>query len=90
MTTEQLSNNTVAVGLAHQPTFTGAIQSKYAQPSFVIDIDEPATLEFIEGFTKTFTDTDELEAITAYVSEYINEPTYIHGFNLASTVWRLH
>ena len=86
VTTEQLSNNTVAVGLAHQPMFTGAIQSKYAQPSFVIDTNEPATRAFIEGFTKTRTNTDELEAITAYVSEYINEPTYIHGFNLASTV----
>ncbi|MDG6100056.1 transglutaminase domain-containing protein [Alteromonas sp. ZYF713] len=86
VTTEQLSKNTVAVGLAHQPVFTGAVQSKYVQPSFVIDTDEQATKAFIEGFTKTRTDTDELEAITAYVSEYINEPTFIHGFNLASTV----
>ena len=86
ITAQQLNKNTVAVALAHQPRFIGAMQRKYAQPSFVIDTDEPATRTFIEGFTKTRTDTDELEAITAYVSEYINEPTYIHGFNLASTV----
>ncbi|WP_296045496.1 transglutaminase family protein [uncultured Alteromonas sp.] len=86
VTTEQLNDNTVAVALDHQPRFTGLVQANYAQPSFVIDTDEPATQAFIDGFTKTRTDTDKLEAITAYVSEYISEPTYIHGFNLASTV----
>ena len=49
VTTEQLSNNTVAVGLAHQPTFTGAIQSKYAQPSFVILTDN-----FVEYLNHSF------------------------------------
>ena len=64
------------------PRCTGLKGSSFTICLPAYDTDEPATRTFIEGFTKTRTDTDELEAITAYVSEYINEPTYIHGSRL--------
>ena len=86
VTVEQLDTNTLAVAMVSQPRYTGGLKQQYSRPSFVIDTDEAATRSFIAGFDASQQLGGELNAITAYVSEYISEPTYIHGFNLASTV----
>ena len=81
----QLDSETVAIAMSQQPQFTGPLNAQYSQASFVIDTDEAPTQAFIDGFANQ-QQSGELDAITAYVSQYINDPTYIHGFNLASTV----
>ncbi|MDC8829664.1 transglutaminase-like domain-containing protein [Alteromonas gilva] len=80
----QLSPTRLAIAMGKQPQFSGSRQPQYRLSSFVIDIDESATQAFINGF-KPQRDAG-LQAIPAYVNEYINEPTYIHGFNFASVV----
>ena len=67
-----------------KPEFTGELTARYTQSSFVIDIDEPATQAFINGFPDHGNKNAEINAIANYVSSYITEPTYIHGFNFAS------
>ncbi|NVK54309.1 MAG: transglutaminase domain-containing protein [Alteromonadaceae bacterium] len=80
----QVNPQTLAIAMGKQPQFSGNRQAQHRQSSFVIDIDEAPTQAFIDGFKPS--QLASLQAIPAYVNEYINEPTYIHGFNFASVV----
>ncbi len=84
ITASLLSSGQVAVAMGKQPRFNGVVQAQYRHSSFVIDIDEAPTQAFINGFTPAR--NAPLQAIAAYVNDYIDVPTYIHGFNFASVV----
>ncbi|MDT0594396.1 transglutaminase-like domain-containing protein [Glaciecola petra] len=82
-----IDDNSIAVTLyQNKPTFNGSGDLKYKNDSFVIDISEQSTQNFIEGFTVPENSSNVLVNIEAYVSRFIENPTYEHGFNIASRV----
>ena len=70
------------------PQFIGPVLREYLEPSFVVDFHESSVTDFISGFTPESDGAPTLEELTAYVHGYIDAPTYIHGFNIASVVAR--
>lgn len=82
-----IDDSSIAVTLNNkQPTYSGSGHSKYKKDSFVIDISEKSTQAFIEGFNIPESDSNIPINIEAYVSRFIENPTYEHGFNIASRV----
>lgn len=84
-------DNIVTFSLSQSPRFIGKRKNKYKQDSFVIDFKEQSMKEFLDEFallsqSKINKKNSILQVMTDYVSEYISLPTYIHGFNFASTV----
>lgn len=75
----------ITVALSNNNAYQGTFLPAQLAPSFVIDFDEKATQPFISGFTPS-KDEDIKAQIVEYVSGYITEPSYVHGFNFASTV----
>ncbi|MGJ8679516.1 transglutaminase-like domain-containing protein [Paraglaciecola sp.] len=69
-----------------QPKFKGSVKSDYLQHSFVIDIEEDSTQKFIDGFVGEIAKSWKLDHLVEYVNTYIEDPTYIHGFSIASVV----
>jgi hypothetical protein len=83
---EAVTEHSLSLTTELRPRYTGEVKPQYSAASFVIDLDEPSTKGFTSGFMpsgKTLFSADEVQE---YVSEYINDTTYIHGFNFASTV----
>ncbi|MFC3120533.1 transglutaminase-like domain-containing protein [Agaribacter flavus] len=60
--------------------------SKHLQDSFIVDYTEPSASAFTKEFKDKYKETYQLSDLERYVSEYITETTYIHGFNIASVV----
>jgi transglutaminase-like putative cysteine protease len=83
---QRLAQNRLAITLTQTPGYTGPVNAKYSKDSFVIDYQENATAQFIDEFKSKFEASYNLEDITAFVNDYIDEPTYVHGFNIASRV----
>lgn len=75
----------LTVALSNNNAYHGTFLPSQLAPSFVIDFDEEATQPFISGFSPS-KDEDVKAQIVKYVSGYITEPSYVHGFNFASTV----
>jgi hypothetical protein len=82
----QIDDNTLAVSIMGKPKFTGEVAKQYTANSFVIDIDEESTKHFVLGFVNETKHPWTLDQIVPYVNRHIQEPTYIHGFNIASVV----
>jgi transglutaminase-like putative cysteine protease len=83
---EIIDRTTLEVTMSAQPIFSGEISDQYSKASFVVDFDETSTAAFISGFEPSTGSAFQLENMAMYVSEYIDEPNYIHGFNIASVV----
>lgn len=81
-----VSANSLTLTMELRPRYKGEVTPQYSAASFVIDIDEPSTQQFTADFKKSANNVFSLDDVQAYVSEYIDDTTYIHGFNFASTV----
>ncbi|WP_245953080.1 transglutaminase-like domain-containing protein [Alteromonas aestuariivivens] len=86
VTTAPVSDNVLAVTMKAQPQYTGSVQEQHSKASFVVDFDESATQEFVAGFKTLPGEAVRLEQLAEYVSEFMVNPTSIHGFNIASVV----
>jgi hypothetical protein len=86
ISSELIDEETVRVTMIAQPTFSGEVLEQYSNSSFVIDTDEETTEKFLAGFDIGLGQSVVLEKLAGYVSSYIDEPNYIHGFNIASVV----
>jgi transglutaminase-like putative cysteine protease len=84
--TKLIDEETLLVTTGVHPQFSGAIKNQYLADSFVIDNDEESTQRFVSGFARDSSKTIELDHLAAYISQYIDTPTYIHGFHIASKV----
>jgi len=81
-----INEKVLTVELNSRPTFSGEVAAFHTQSSFVVDNDELSTMEFIHGFTSDLQAGWKLEDMERFVSQYISEPSYVHGFNIASVV----
>lgn len=79
-------NNTLVVTLEQQNRYPGVAEDWYSGDSFVIDIKEESTKVFTDGMPEVNIASFPLSKLENYVSDYIVDPTYEHGFNIASTV----
>lgn len=84
--TQIIDSNKLLIEMSERPTFSGKVSPKYLLDSFVIDVSEKSTTEFTSGFINSNYLPLELPKLAAYVAEYINQPTYINGFHIASVV----
>ena len=82
----QIDDKSLSVTMIGMPQFSGEVSQQYSTNSFVIDIEEKSTKSFVSDFVNEVQHPWKLEQLVAYVSRYINQPTYIHGFNIASVV----
>lgn len=74
------------VSMSERPVYIGELLERHSKSSWVIDIEESSTQEFIWGFEKDITDISDLSLLPEYVDAFIDNPSYIHGFNIASVV----
>ena len=86
ITTSNLKSDSVLITMSPKPRFSGKVRQQHALNSFVVDIDEESTQRFVSGFLGEFNDAWVLSDLASYVDDYIDNPTYIHGFNIASVV----
>lgn len=82
---EVISSTEIAIWLSDKISYQGGVNKRHTQPSFVVDFDEPAVQSLLD-VTSSFTGgagalSKQLER---YVHQFITDPTYIHGFNIAS------
>lgn len=84
--TERLDGDKLRIEMVERPKYTGRVNSKYLEDTFVIDISEKSTLAFVAGFLNVKKLPLNLIQLEAYVSNYIDKPTYVNGFNIASVV----
>lgn len=84
----QIKEQGLSITIKAKSEFLGKPISQYSDASFVIDTDELSTQTFISSFVESIDDNKGWEPndLTAYVSGYIEDTTYIHGFNIASVV----
>jgi len=85
----QKNKSDIEVTLVRNLTLPGTPIEQHSKGSFVIDLDEESTQSFIKGFkqeTHPQADTGILQNIQTYVHHYIEDPTYLHGFHIASKV----
>lgn len=85
---EQIGEKKLLIEMGEQSQFSGKVSDKYLLDSFVIDFSELSTKAFISGFIDSQYQPIELTKLEAYVDEYIDKPTYVNGFNIASVVAR--
>ena len=79
-----VGENKLKVVMSQQPKYRGEPDFAHTQSSFVIDYEEDAVQAFINDFETGDRDASFLNRIEGYVADYITEPTYVHGFNIAS------
>ena len=84
--TTLLDSNRLLINMKQRPQHAGNVSSSYLQDSFVIDLSEKSTTEFTSGFKINKTLPIELHQLEAYVDQYIDKPTYVNGFHIASIV----
>lgn len=83
---KQVSDNMLSISMTARPSFTGELSEQYTSSSFVIDTEEESTHQFVSGFDTQAGSSLQLNKLAEYVSGFIDEPTYIHGFNIASRI----
>jgi hypothetical protein len=83
---DRIDDEKLLVEMSERPRFTGEVSPKHSLDSFVIDFSERSTKEFASGFTQSKYQPLNLIQLEAYVDEYIDKPTYVNGFNIASIV----
>ncbi|WHI49229.1 transglutaminase-like domain-containing protein [Microbulbifer sp. MLAF003] len=86
ITVEHIKGESLFITMRTKPNFFGEVHAKHRENSFVIDLDEESTKEFTYGFTSGVSENWTLTELESYVDDYIEYPTYIHGFNIASVV----
>jgi len=89
----EVGEGQVGLILTEPTSITDEPKAAHLADTFVIDIGEPSTQAFIEGYgftqsAATRSTAASPLAMQAYVSEYMQHPTTIHGFNIASVVAR--
>jgi hypothetical protein len=72
--------------MKQRPLYSGNVSSSYLQDSFVIDLNEKSTIEFTSGLKINKHLPIELQQLEAYVDQYIDKPTYVNGFHIASII----
>lgn len=83
----QKNESYIEITLNKNLTFPGAPLEQHTKNSFVIDLDEESTQTFIKGFKpKADPQANILQDIKQYAHQYIENPTYLHGFHIASKV----
>ena len=80
------TENTLQVSMNAWSHFSGKVRDQHSKSSFVIDLEEESTKRFTSDFKKNENQPTKLKEIAEYVHGYINNPTYIHGFNIASVI----
>ena len=83
---DHINANSLSIAMTAASHYAGSTGERYSEDSFVIDISEESTKQFVSGFQKEENQNWQLEDLVKYVSAYITDPTYIHGFNIASVV----
>lgn len=68
-------------------SYQGSALEQHSQASFVIDLEEPDTQVFLNDF-QTEKQNITLKNIKNFVYQYMTDPTYAEGFNIASAVAR--
>lgn len=86
ITVEHIASDSLTVSITGQPYFLGDVRDQYSSNSFIIDIEEESVKQFVAGFTKDTEQPLTLKDLEKYVDGYIQEPTYINGFKIASVV----
>jgi len=81
-----LTGSSLDITLPSLSQHAGDFLPRHLQSSFVIDIDEPASIKFVQGFTQSVGDGWDTSDIRSYVHGYITDPSYGHGFHVASNV----
>lgn len=84
--TTLLDSNRLLISMKQRPQYAGNVSLSYLQNSFVIDLSEKSTIEFTSGLKINKHLPIELEQLEAYVDQYIDKPTYVNGFHIASVV----
>ena len=82
---ELTGSGKVRVTISGKPQYTGAPQKKHSTPSFVIDLEQPSTQAFFQGYQGAGL-ASKLSGISQYVADFIHNPTYVRGFDIASVV----
>ena len=82
----QATATELTLTITPRPVYNGSVETAFLADSFVIDINEPSTKQFASEFMHWVTQPWKLSDLTEYVNQYIDQPSYIHGFNFASVV----
>ncbi len=82
----RLSEGSQAINMDTSSHLSGKVNDRHSSSSFVIDLDDEDIKNFVAEFLQSNPQPRRIENLTKYVNEYIDNPTYIHGFNIASTV----
>ena len=86
ISSQVINEATLLITVEDLPEYNGSVSRKDLESTFVIDFAEKATKPFIKGFKYSNNQAINLKKLTAYVNRYIENVTYINGFNFASTV----
>ena len=78
--------NRLNIILPRQQTLSSRLSAQHSDASFVIDLEEESTKHFLAGFNINNSRDGILREVVKYASSYIDQPTYIHSFNIASKV----
>lgn len=83
----QKNENHIEVTLIKNVTLPGTPREQHSNSSFVMDLGEESTQNFIKGFAQeAYPQANILQNIKQYTHQYIENPTYLHGFHIASKV----
>lgn len=88
ITAVTLQDGWLRVSWDGQPQFSGSVEPAHTRNSFVIDFEEASTLKFTQGFDKQKSSVFTPNELATYTNHYIESPTYIHGFDIASVAAR--
>lgn len=81
-----VAENTVTITLIERPHALAPVGEEFTRNSFVIDFEEQSVIDFVDAFKSRQSEATSWQDLPVYVSEFIDQPTYIHGFNIASVV----
>ncbi len=82
----QVHEKSLHISMTAPTQYTGEVIEKYYQNSFVIDLNEKSTKDFVAAFKQEYKPPFDREKLISYVNSYIDNPVYIHGFNVASII----
>ena len=78
----------VTVELGGNATRTGTPTPTHSEPTFVVDYDEPDVANLQSVVRGQLGDDPDLDALTEFVFDHIDDKTYIRSFDFASRVAR--
>lgn len=83
---DEVKNDGVRLKLASHHVLKSKAKAMYSLPSFVVDYEEKNTINFVSGYLKSENESEAIDSMVKYVSEYILDTNYSHGFKIASKV----